>query len=139
MPRSPHARPLAPDPAPVSRRICTASSKVEPEVLKQTLCTVLPGNNHDEWLSPFQHMLREQRAEGLAEGRESGRAEGEARGEARGSRTAFATALLQLLVQRFGKVPDAARSRIESADVQRLQGWFAKALDAKAIDEALAD
>jgi predicted transposase YdaD len=147
MPRSPHARPLAPDPAPVSRRICTASSKVEPEVLKQTLCTVLPGNNHDEWLSPFQHMLREQRAEGLAEGRESGRAEGEAlgeargeaRGAARGSRTAFATALLQLLVQRFGKVPDAARSRIESADAQRVQGWFAKALDARSIDEALAE
>jgi flagellar biosynthesis/type III secretory pathway protein FliH len=100
---------------------------------------VLPGNNHDEWLSPFQRMLREQRAEGLAEGREAGRAEGEARGEARGSRTAFATALLQLLVQRFGKVPDAVRSRIESADAQRLQVWFSKALDARSIDEALAD
>ena len=103
------------------------TSKVEPEVLKQTLCTVLPGNNHDEWLSPFQRMLREQRAEGSEEG------------EARGSRTAFATALLQLLDQRFGKVPDAVRLRIESADAQRLQGWFSKALDARSIDEALAE
>ena len=28
---------------------------------------------------------------------------------------------------------------IESADAQRLQGWFARVLDAKSIDDALAD
>ena len=106
------------------------TTKVEPEVLKQTLYTVLPDNDHEEWLSPFQRMLREQRAEG----REQGRAEGEARG-----RTALATALLHLLTQRFGPVPESTRTRIEAADTQLLQGWFARVLHAKSIDEALAD
>ena len=95
------------------------TTKVEPEVLKQTLYTVLPENDHEEWLSPFQRMLREQRAEG--------------------SRTALATALLHLLTQRFGPIPDSTRTRIESADTQQLQGWFARVLDAKSIDDALAD
>ena len=84
-------------------------------------------------------MLREQRAEGRESGRAEGEAPGEAHGEARGSRIAFAAASLQLLVQRLVMVPEAARSRIESADAQRLQGWFAKAPKAKSIDEALAD
>jgi predicted transposase YdaD len=96
---------------------------------------VLPDNDHEEWLSPFQRMLREQRAEGLAEGREEGRAEG----EARGSRTALASALLQQLTQRFGPIHDSARSRIESADLQPLQRWFTRVLDAKSIDDALED
>ena len=100
---------------------------------------MLPDNDHEEWLSPFQRMLREQRAEGLAEGRDEGRAEGRAEGEARGSRTALAIALLHLLTQRFGLIPDSTRTRIESADTQQLQGWFARVLDAKSIDDALAD
>jgi len=106
------------------------TTKVEPEVLKQTLYTVLPDNDHEEWLSPFQRMLREQRAEGLAEGR----AEGEARG-----RSALAAALLQLLTGRFGMIPDATRSRIQSADTMQLQSWFAKAIHATSMDEVLAE
>ena len=107
------------------------TTKVEPEVLKQTLYTVLPDNDHEEWLSPFQRMLREQRAEGLAEGR--------AEGEARGSRTALATALLHQLTQRFGPIHDSVRSRIQSADTNQLEGWFANVLDAKTLDEVLVD
>ena len=106
--------------------VAQQTSERQPEVLKQTLYTVLPDNDHEEWLSPFQRMLREQRAEG--------RAEGEARG-----RTALATALLHLLTQRFGPIPESTRTRIEAADTQLLQGWFAKVLHAKSIDEALAD
>ena len=96
---------------------------------------MLPDNDHEEWLSPFQRMLREQLAEGLAEGREEGRAEG----EARGSRTALASALLQQLTQRFGPIHDSTRLRIQSADTNQLEGWFANVLDAKTLDEALAD
>ena len=108
-------------------------SRRQPEVLKQTLYTVLPDNDHEEWLSPFQRMLREQRAEGLAEGR----AEGEARGKADGSKSALAAALLQLLTVRFGPIPDATRSRVHSADTNQLQAWFAKAIHATSMDEAL--
>ena len=107
------------------------TTKVEPEVLKQTLYTVLPDNDHEEWLSPFQRMLREQRAEG--------RAEGEAEGKAEGSRAALASALLQLLAGRFGTIPDATRSRIQSADTIQLQAWFAKTIHATSMDEALAE
>ncbi len=111
------------------------TTKVEPEVLKQTLYTVLPDNDHEEWLSPFQRMLRDQRAEGLAEGR----AEGEARGKADGSKSALAAALLQLLTGRFGTIPEATRSRILSADAVHLQAWFAKAIHAHSLEEALTD
>ena len=107
------------------------TTKVEPEVLKQTLYTVLPDNDHEEWLSPFQRMLREQRAEGLAEGKAEGKAEG--------SRAALASALLQLLARRFGPIHDSTRLHIQSADTNQLEGWFAKAIDAKSIDDALAD
>ena len=111
------------------------TTKVEPEVLKQTLYTVLPDNDHEEWLSPFQRMLREQRAEGLAEGR----AEGEARGKADGSKSALAAALLQLLTVRFGPIPDATRSLIHAAETNQLQAWFAKAIHATSMDEALVE
>ena len=84
-------------------------------------------------------MLREQRAEGLAEGRAEGRAEGEARGKADGSKSALAAALLQLLTGRFGTIPDATRSRIQSADTIQLQSWFAKAIHATSIDDTLAE
>ena len=100
---------------------------------------MLPDNDHEEWLSPFQRMLREQRAEGLAEGLAEGKAEGKAEGMADGSKSALAAALLQLLAERFGTIPDATRSRIHSADTIRLQAWFAKAIHATSIDEVLAD
>ena len=111
--------------------VAQQTSERQPEVLKQTLYTVLPDNDHEEWLSPFQRMLREQRAEG--------RAEGEAEGKAEGSRAALASALLQLLTQRFGPIHDSTRLRIQSADTNQLEGWFANVLDAKTLDEALAD
>ena len=107
--------------------VAQQTSERQPEVHKQTLYTVLPDNDHEEWLSPFQRMLREQRAEGLAEGK------------AEGSRAALASALLQLLTQRFGPIHDSTRLRIQSADTNQLEGWFANVLDAKTLDEALAD
>lgn len=59
--------------------------------------------------------------------------------QVRGSRTAFANASLQLHSQRFGMVPDIARSHTDGTDTQRMQGWFAKSLDANSLDEALAE
>ena len=100
---------------------------------------MLPDNDHEEWLSPFQRMLREQRAEGLAEGLAEGKAEGKAEGMADGSKSALAAALLQLLAGRFGTIPDATRSRIQSADTIQLQAWFAKAIHAQSLEEALTD
>ena len=47
--------------------------------------------------------------------------------------------LLQLLTQRFGPIHDSTRLRIQSADTNQLEGWFANVLDAKTLDEALAD
>jgi len=110
-------------------------SERQPEVLKQTLYTVLPDNDHEEWLSPFQRMLREQRAEGLAEGEARGRAEG----ESRGSKATLVATLQQQLTQRFGPISDTTRARIESADAQQLQGWLMRVLDAHSIDATLAD
>ena len=103
--------------------VAQQTSERQPEVLKQTLYTVLPDNDHEEWLSPFQRMLREQRAEGLAEGK------------VEGSRAA----LLQLLTQRFGPIHDSTRLRIQSADTNQLEGWLANVLDATSIDEVLVD
>jgi putative YhgA-like transposase len=53
-------------------------------------------------------------------------AEGEAVGKAKG----IAEAVIRLLVKRFGPLPSSLQSRIYSADLQSLESWFDRAINA---------
>ena len=64
---------------------------------------------------------------------EKGLAEGEARGVARGTAQGEAKILTRLLEKRFGALPDLIRHRITSADVERIEAWVERALDAPTL------
>jgi predicted transposase/invertase (TIGR01784 family) len=59
-----------------------------------------------------------------------GRAEGKAEGKA--------DTLMRLLVRRFGPLPEAARRRIEAADIATLDRWLDRVIDAPDLDGVLA-
>jgi hypothetical protein len=71
----------------------------------------------------------EERAE--ARGRAEGEAHGEARGEARGLRRALAT----VLESRFGPLPAEVEATLASADLDTLDGWLRRAMQAESLAE----
>ena len=73
------------------------------------------------------------------QGRNEGLREGEARGEARGSRHANIRTLKRQLTHRFGPLPARAEQRIDQADEPQLDAWLDRILDAKTVDDVLAD
>jgi hypothetical protein len=67
--------------------------------------------------------------QGLEKGREEGREEGIGQGEAR--------VLLRQLALKFGPVPDAIRSRVESADAETLLRWSEQVLSADRVEDVV--
>ena len=65
---------------------------------------------------------------------DEGRVEGEARGIAKGE----AKSLTRLLERRFGPLPAAIKSRIDGADLNQLDAWIDRVLDAKSLDAMFA-
>jgi len=65
----------------------------------------------------------------MDKGREEGREEGIGQGEAR--------VLLHLLALKFGSVPDAVRSRVESADAETLLRWSERVLSADRVEDVV--
>jgi predicted transposase YdaD len=86
-------------------------------------------------LEEFQDMLEkrvlewneELREEGRQEGREEGRREGEA------------TLLLRLLKLKFGPLEEETRSRVLSADPERLLEWGERILTARHLSDIFGD
>jgi hypothetical protein len=79
--------------------------------------------------------LQEIFSEGEAKGKADGLAEGEARGEARGK----AEALLKLLFHRFGELPQDVEATVRKADVQTLDRWFLRILEAKSLMDVVGN
>ncbi|MCS6773818.1 MAG: hypothetical protein NZ693_06890, partial [Thermoflexales bacterium] len=72
------------------------------------------------WESPlYQELVAESEARGEARGRAEGIAQGRAEGEAQGRAEGKAETLLQMVVLRFGAVPEAVRALVEAAREQR--------------------
>ena len=65
----------------------------------------------------------------MEKGREEGREEGIGQGEAR--------VLLRQLTLKFGSVPDAVRSRVESADAETLLRWSEQVLSADRVEDVV--
>ena len=74
----------------------------------------------------------------IDEGRVEGRIEGEARGIAKGRAEGEAKSLTRLLERRFGPLPVAIKSRIDGADLNQLDAWIDRVLDAKSLDAMFA-
>ena len=62
-----------------------------------------------------------------------------AEGEAKGERLGMARTLKNLVQRRFGDLPDWAVDRIDRADVDTLERWFYRVLDATALDDVFRD
>jgi len=87
-------------------------------VLREVLTEIVPG--------------QEDRIMSIAA--EQWKAEGMALGEAKGLQQGQARTLLRLLQRRFGSVPEAVRERVSSADVNALDQWLDRVLDAPTLD-----
>ena len=77
-------------------------------------------------------------AEGRVEGEARGFEKGEARGLAKGRAEGEAKSLIRLLERRFGPLPAAVRSRVDGADLNQLDAWIDRVLDAKSLDAMFA-
>ncbi|CAK0770783.1 hypothetical protein CCP2SC5_510007 [Azospirillaceae bacterium] len=75
------------------------------------------------------------RLQGKAEGETIGIAKGKAEGKAEGE----TLALIRLTERRFGPLPSSIRDRIMSADIESIELWFDRAIDAKSIAEIFVD
>ena len=75
-------------------------------------------------------MMEKLIAEGRVEGEELGIAKGRAEGEAK--------SLTRLLERRFGPLAAAVKSRIDGADLNQLDAWIDRVLDAKSLDAMFA-
>ena len=96
--------------------------------------TVVGTPSRDE-LNIIAAELSEPAAEGVVTWAEALRQEGEEKGIAKGVRAS----LLDILRLRFGEIPEAVITRIEAADVPRLQAWMARAIEAPSLEGVFAD
>ena len=78
--------------------------------------------------------LVEGRAEGLVEGKAEGLVEGKVEGKAEGLVEGKAATLTRLLERRFGPLPRELASRISAADLDELDTWLDRVLDAGTLD-----
>ena len=79
-------------------------------------------------------IMEKLRAEGEAKGRAEGVAEGEAKGRAEGEAKGEAKSLTRLLERRFGSLPAAVKARIDGADLDQLDAWIDRVLDATSLE-----
>jgi hypothetical protein len=90
---------------------------------------------------------REGREEGRKEGLEKGRKEGQKKGlekgrkegQKEGLRLGKVEMLSGLASHRFGKLPQWAVERLERADVETLDAWSRRLLDAKRLEDVFGD
>ena len=75
----------------------------------------------------------------MAEGEARGEARGRAEGKAEGQRLGMARTLKNQVQRRFGDLPDWAVDRVDRADVDALERWSYRVLDAKVLDDVFQD
>ncbi len=68
-----------------------------------------------------------------------GEAKGKAEGKAEGQRLGMARTLKNLVQRRFGALPDWAVDRVDRADVDTLERWSYRVLDARVLDDVFQD
>jgi hypothetical protein len=76
---------------------------------------------------------------GMQQGRERGLEEGLEKGLAKGRLEGEGSTLRRLLIHRFGPLPQNVLDRLARADVQQIETWFDRGIDAKSLDEVFAE
>ena len=71
-----------------------------------------------KFVSTYDRITRESKAEGIAEGR--------------------ADTLLRLLQKRFGPVPEAVTRRVRRGSIKKLDAWLDRILDAKTLADVFS-
>lgn len=112
-----------------------ATTRAEPEVLRQTIRTALPQRTGEHMLNPLQRELKRMHDEGHSAGLAKGLAKGLAEGLARGA----AKTLIQVLEHRFGPLRQKERNRVEKAEERELERWTLRAIDARTLADVFAD
>jgi uncharacterized protein DUF4351 len=92
----------------------------------QKLATTTIGDDVEEEIVTLADRLREE-----------GRQKGERTGELAGALTGQRKVLVKLLTLRFGKLPEAAMSRVNAAGVDQLEAWTERVLTAPTLAEVI--
>jgi hypothetical protein len=115
--------------------ILTYLDKGPVAVCLDTIRQVLHRRMHDREEQIMGWLTQPYFEKGVEEGIRQGRAEGHAEGHAEGQ----AKSLVRLLERRFGRLPAHLRKRVFAADVQSLDTWFDRAIDAADLQSVFAE
>ncbi len=105
------------------RYVLAEPNEVEGRVLRDVLAEIVPG--------------KEERIMSIAA--EQWKAEGKVEGMVLGQRDGQARSLIRLLEKRFGPVPEAVRARVTAAEIDVLDQWLDRVLDAPTLDAVFGD
>ncbi len=102
---------------------------------------------HLRTLQEVRNMLAERVArwpkqwleQGIEQGLERGRQEGHQEGRQEGLRTGKAELLKDLAGRRFGELPEWAVERLDRADIDTLDRWSSRLLDAERLEDVFED
>jgi len=109
--------------------------KPDDEALRRQLTEAAGPIAGENAMTSYEELMSRAEARGVARGVAMGEAKGEARGEAKGEQTV----LLRLLTRRFGPLPADVEARVRQADTARLELWADRVLEARTLDEVLAE
>ena len=82
-----------------------------------------------------EQWLEEGRQEGRKEGRKEGRQEGRKEGRKEGHRLGMVEVLKKLAIRRFGELPAWAIEHLDRADVDTLECWSGRLLEAERLED----
>jgi len=86
----------------------------------------------------MQKGIREGIREGIQKGKQEGIQEGKQEGIQEGKQEGIRSMINRLLSKRFGKVPGWVDAVLDSADIEKLELWAEKILDANSLEEVFS-
>ncbi len=108
-----------------------STSRVDPEVLIEVVDREIDREASMKVKTAAQRL----REEGKAEGKAQGRAEGQVLGAIRGR----GELLLRLLQARYGDLPAEVLARVRAADLEEIDRWALRSLDAPTLSAVFAE
>ena len=105
------------------RYILATHEHIDRTALREAVNEAVSPRAEDAVVTMYEQLIEEGRQKGLAQGLQKGRAE----------------VLLQLLAEKFGRVPAAAREQVRGAEPTVLMQWTKNVLTARTLEAALAE
>ena len=109
------------------RYVLVDPNETEARMLREVLAEIMPQQEERVMSLAAEQLMAESLQEGLKRGRQEGRREERAR------------TVLRLLERRFGSLAEPVRARVSAADLDTLDRWFDRALDAATLDAVFDD